>query len=85
MIDRARIRAAGADDPIKSSRWSNLADLALEWTLPEFPLKGKDLIRAGVEPGKAMGKKMDALKALWIRSGFSVDKDKLLMALKLLG
>lgn len=85
VIDRARIRAAGADDPIKSSRWISLADLALAWTPPEFPLSGKDLINAGVEPGKAMGKKMDALKALWIRSGFSVDKDKLLMALKLLG
>ncbi|WP_371395960.1 CCA tRNA nucleotidyltransferase [Fretibacter rubidus] len=85
IIDRARIRAAGSDDPIKSSRWMSLADLAMGWTRPTFPLTGKDLIKAGVEPGEAMGKKMAALKALWVRSGFSVDKDKLLMALKLLG
>ena len=85
MIDRARLRAAGADDPIKSARWMSLADLAMGWTPPEFPLKGKDLIKAGVEPGEVMGKKLEALKALWVRSGFTVEKDKLLMALKLLG
>jgi len=63
----------------------SLADLAMGWTLPDFPLTGKDLLKAGVPAGEVMGKKMAALKALWIRSGFSVDKDKLLMALKLLG
>ena len=42
-------------------------------------------MKAGVPVGEEMGKKMAALKALWVRSGFSVDKDKLLMALKLLG
>jgi len=85
VIDRARLRAAGSEDPIRSSRWMSLADLAMGWTLPDFPLTGKDLMKAGVPAGEVMGKKMAALKALWIRSGFSVDKDKLLMALKLLG
>ena len=85
VMDRARLRAAGAEDPITSSRWMSLVDLAMGWTPPEFPLTGKDLIKAGETPGEAMGKKLDALKALWVRSGFSVEKDKLLMALKLLG
>ncbi len=85
IMDRARLRAAGAEDPITSSRWMSLTDLAMGWTPPDFPLTGKDLIKAGVEPGETMGKKLEALKALWIRSGFTVEKDKLLMALKLLG
>lgn len=85
IMDRARLRAAGAEDPITSSRWMSLVDLAMGWTPPEFPLTGKDLIKAGEKPGDVMGKKLDALKALWVRSGFTVDKDKLLMALKLLG
>ena len=85
IMDRARLRAAGAEDPITSSRWMSLTDLAMGWTPPDFPLTGKDLIKAGVEPGEAMGKKLEALKALWIRSGFTVEKDKLLMALNLLG
>ena len=85
IMDRARLRAAGAEDPITSARWMSLVDLAMGWTPPDFPLSGKDLIKAGERPGEAMGKKLDALKALWVRSGFTVEKDKLLMALKLLG
>ncbi len=85
VSDRALLRAAGEEDPIISARWAEFADIATVWETPEFPLKGKDLIKAGVEPGEAMGKKLAALKALWVRSGFTVDRDKLLMALKLLG
>jgi len=85
IMDRAMLRAAGAEDPITSARWMSLVDLAMGWTPPDFPLSGKDLIKAGERPGEAMGKKLDALKALWVRSGFTVEKDKLLMALKLLG
>lgn len=85
ILDRTRLRAAGETDPIKSSHWMSFADLALGWTPPEFPLSGKDLKAAGVEPGPRMGKALQALEALWIRSGFSADKEKLLTALKLLG
>ncbi len=85
VIDRARLRAAGAEDPITSARWMSLVDLAMGWTPPAFPLTGKDLIKAGEKPGEAMGKKLEALKALWVRSGFTAEKDKLLMALRLLG
>ena len=84
VMDRAHLRAAGEDDAIASARWVSLAGLAAEWTLPEFPLKGKDLQAAGVETGPQMGKVLDALKALWVKSGFTADRDKLLMALKLI-
>ena len=85
ILDRTRLRAAGETDPIKSSHWMSFADLAMGWTPPVFPLSGKDLKAAGVEPGPRMGKALQALEALWIRSGFSADKEKLLTALKLLG
>jgi len=84
VIDRARIRAAGEDDAIISTRWMSLADLAMGWTPPEFPLTGKDMKAAGVAPGPQMGKMLEALKALWVRSGFTADREKLLMALKLI-
>ncbi len=84
-IDRCLIRAAGSPDAIMCARWMSLADLAQDWTPPDFPLTGKDLIAAGIAPGENMGKTMNALKALWVRSGFAADKQKLLMALKLLG
>ncbi|MEM9600605.1 MAG: CCA tRNA nucleotidyltransferase [Pseudomonadota bacterium] len=85
ILDRARLRAAGANDPIESSHWMVLADLALGWTPPKFPLRGADLIAAGVPKGPKLGKALHALEALWIRSGFSTEKPQLLAALKLLG
>ena len=83
-MDRARLRAAGEEDVIISARWMSLAALAQDWTPPEFPLSGKDLQAAGVEKGPKMGKILDALKALWIKSGFTADRAKLLMALNLI-
>ena len=83
-MDRARLRAAGEEDVIISARWMSLAALAQHWTPPEFPLSGKDLHAAGVEKGPKMGKILDALKALWIKSGFTADRAKLLMALNLI-
>ena len=85
VIDRARLRAAGEPDVIKSAHWISLADLAAGWTRPEFPLTGNDLKEAGVKPGPEMGRVMKALEALWVRSGFTVDKPKLLTALKMFG
>ncbi len=84
-LDRVRLRAAGEPDTIRSAHWMVLADLAMGWVPPEFPITGKDLKAAGIKPGPDMGRIMKALEALWIRSGFSADKEKLLMALKLIG
>ena len=85
IFDRARLRAAGETDPIQSSRWMVLADLALGWQAPIFPVTGKDLAKAGVPAGPGMGKALKALEALWVRSGFSTEKPQLLAALKLMG
>ena len=85
ILDRTLLRAAGESDPIKSAHWMSFANLASDWERPEFPLSGKDLKAAGVETGPRMGKALQALEALWIRSGFTAEKDKLLTALKLLG
>lgn len=85
ILDRARLRAAGESDPIQSSRWMVLADLAMGWQAPTFPVTGKDLAKAGVPKGPGMGKALKALEALWVRSGFSTEKPQLLAALKLMG
>lgn len=79
--DRMIIRAAGEADPIMAAEWVKKARFARDWPIPEFPLKGKDLKEAGVQDGPEMGKILRALKELWIRSGFDVDKAKLLTAL----
>jgi poly(A) polymerase len=84
ISDRAIIRAAGTDDPLMASRWLTLASFAAEWEIPVFPLKGRDLKSAGVSDGPQMGKMLEALKALWIKSGFTANKERLLMALALI-
>jgi len=85
ILDRARLRAAGETDAIQSSRWMVLADLAMGWQAPIFPVTGKDLAQVGVPKGPRMGKALKALEALWVRSGFSTEKPQLLAALKLMG
>lgn len=83
VADRATLRAAGAEGKTVQG-WLGLARFAKDWDIPVFPLKGRDLKSAGVEDGPQMGKVLEALKALWIRSGFTADKDRLLMALSLI-
>ncbi|WP_409433599.1 CCA tRNA nucleotidyltransferase [Litorimonas sp. RW-G-Af-16] len=85
ILDRARLRAAGAERAMDSAKWMMLADLAMGWTPPEFPISGKDLAKAGVPKGPEMGRALKALEALWVRSGFMTEKPQLLAALKLLG
>lgn len=85
ILDRARLRAAGAEAAIESAHWMVLADLAMGWKPPTFPVRGADLMAVGVPKGPALGKALTALEALWVRSGFSTEKPQLLAALKLLG
>jgi poly(A) polymerase len=83
--DRCLIRAAGESDPILRAKWMGFVALSQSWAPPSFPLTGKDMLAEGIKPGPAMGKKLAALEALWVRSAFTTGKEQLLMALKLLG
>ena len=83
-MDRAILRAAGADDPIIRNQWLEIYKIARDWEWPVFPLGCKDLIAAGIPGGASMGKALAALEALWIRSGFTSDKQRLLAALALI-
>ncbi|WP_269580579.1 CCA tRNA nucleotidyltransferase [Roseibium sp. Sym1] len=46
--------------------------------VPEFPLKGADLIATGHKPGPALGDLLKQLEAKWRESGFSMNKDALI-------
>ena len=84
IIDRAMLRAAGEADALKSAYFMSLADLAMGWTPPKFPVSGRDLKALGVEPGEGMGRVLKALEALWVKSGFATEKPQLLAAAKML-
>ena len=53
---------------------NNIASLQIA----EFPLKGRDLIEAGVEGNRKIGQILKMLEHLWMESGFSMSKDELL-------
>ena len=44
----------------------------------EFPLRGADLVAAGLPPGPEVGAALEAAKARWIASNFSLDRQALL-------
>ncbi|MEM7214005.1 MAG: CCA tRNA nucleotidyltransferase [Pseudomonadota bacterium] len=81
MIDAMKLEVVhlrNRDDDKGADAILGLISHALQWERPEFPLKGKDLLAAGFEPGPAMGKKLAELEEKWIESGFELEKGDLL-------
>jgi len=55
--------------------------LSDETPIPVFPLSGRDLEKAGIEPGVGMGKILKDLETRWVESGFTLTKKQLLETL----
>jgi tRNA nucleotidyltransferase/poly(A) polymerase len=77
-IDHALAREAekGNLDAVEALR--RLRGLAVAWQRPAFPVSGRDLVAAGVEPGPKVGERLRALEERWIESDFSLSRDALL-------
>ena len=60
------------------SAYAQLAALAQHWSPPDFPLSGKDLTTAGLEPGPQLGATLRQLEELWIASGFALTRAQLI-------
>lgn len=52
--------------------------LAGTWQAPAFPLRGEDLLAAGMSEGRQMGERLRAAEAAWERSDYTLSKDELL-------
>lgn len=48
------------------------------WVQPVFPVTGKDLLKAGFEPGPSMGAMLGKMEQKWIESDFLLNKEELL-------
>lgn len=57
--------------------WRSLA----EWSVPKMPVQGRDLIAAGVAPGREMGSILRQMESRWKASRFTLTKDDLLASL----
>lgn len=47
-------------------------------SIPEFTIKGRDIIEAGISDNRKIGTILHALKGIWIKSGFTLSKEELL-------
>jgi tRNA nucleotidyltransferase/poly(A) polymerase len=81
VTDRLRhglAREADAGHAQAASKLRMLLAFAGEWQRPIFPLTGKDLVRAGLQPGPEVGEKLKQLEERWIASGFTLSREELL-------
>jgi poly(A) polymerase len=55
--------------------WLDLLRLPERWRPPELPVKGRDLLQLGLQPGPAVGALMAALEAWWIDQDFAPGRE----------
>ncbi len=78
-VDALRVKIAHiAEDEVKSGLLSKFLKQAQDWKRPDFPLKGRDLLSAGHEPGPEMGALLNRLEEAWIESNFKLTHEELL-------
>ena len=68
LLDFARRRAAG-EAPARAILARALAE-ADAWTIPRFPLKGRDLLALGVAHGPEVGDLLARVEAWWVEQDF---------------
>ena len=60
-------------DPGRKIDWLKALDIARNWERPVFPLKGADLLKQGMSPGRDVGETLKSLEARWVAAGFKFD------------
>jgi len=53
-----------------------------DWTIPDFPVVGRDLLDMGFKQGPDIGFKLKQAKEIWKKSGFKFSKEQILAKLK---
>lgn len=67
-----------ANDRVMNGYAPQALKIIQNWDVPDFPLGGDDLIKAGYKPGPDLGQKLSALEERWIESGFTEKRESLL-------
>ena len=60
-------------DPGRKIDWLKALDIARNWERPVFPLKGADLLKQGMSPGRDVGETLKSLETRWVAAGFKFD------------
>ena len=64
-----------ARTPLERTNATMLLDLPTRWAPPEFPLRGADILAAGLTPGPRVGNILARIKDWWIDADFPSDLD----------
>ena len=80
-IALAKTANDGPDDLARIGRFHTLLKHAESWTRPVMPVRGADLIAAGMPAGPDVGEKLSTLEDAWLASNFKLTKDELLATL----
>lgn len=81
LVDAMRLEVVhlqNRDDEAGAEKMAQMARFSEDWQKPVFPVKGQDLLDAGMNPGKALGGRLSELESLWVESGFEISKETLL-------
>jgi poly(A) polymerase len=80
--DWARLKWAEDAKASNVYQWRALLALADSWVRPVFPLKGPDVMAAGVPQGPLVGKVLAEVEDWWVENGFTDDAFSLAERLK---
>jgi len=80
--DWVRIKWAEDQKASNGVQWRALLALADAWVRPAFPLKGPDVMAAGVPHGPLVGRVLDEVEEWWIDADFTDDEFSLAERLK---
>ena len=76
-VNRAAIAAVSLTDDEAAALAARLGRLA-QWSVPRFPVSGRDLMALGVPPGPSLGRLLETLEERWLKSDFRLDRTELL-------
>lgn len=82
-VSKTAVSVAAALQDWSEAWLEETVDIMRATRVPAFPIKGNDLMEAGLKPGPAMGRKLHRLERDWIESGFRLNRKELLARVKL--
>jgi poly(A) polymerase len=71
------LASADAGIPPDDQNWRQALRLADRWQVPEFPLRGPDIMALGAK-GPAVGEILRQVEAEWVAGGFAASREELL-------
>lgn len=75
------VRIAWAREPERESSYKEMLALAGSWQIPEFPLRGHDLLDRGYAEGKDLGDQLKKLEQQWEDEDYHPTREELLKRL----